>query len=245
MKKPAVLILQAGSTEPSVAAKLGDYPVWFERILAPLADLTVVRPWEGLPDPARFDGFIMTGSPRSVTEPEPWMEPTGRWLLERARTRPVLGVCFGHQLLAQALGAAVENNPRGREVGTTEVFLTEAARRDPMFEGAPEHFFAQQTHEDHVPVLPPGAVLYASNAQCPVQAFAHGKLIRCVQFHPEMTEETSRLLALARRERLDRTVPGGAGAVLASLRPTPEAARILEKWLLSSVAPLATSESNR
>jgi GMP synthase (glutamine-hydrolysing) len=245
VKKPAVLILQAGSTEPAVAEKLGDYPAWFERILAPLAALTVVRPWEGLPDPSPFDGFVMTGSPRSVTAPEPWMEETARWLLERAKTRPVLGVCFGHQLLAQALGAAVEKNPRGREVGTTEVVLTDAARRDPLFAGAPEHFFAQQTHEDHVPALPPGAVLYASNAQCPVQAFAHGKLIRCVQFHPEMTEETSRLLALARRERLDRTVPGGSAAVLASLRPTPEAARILEKWVETAVAPLARRESNR
>src|SRR6266702_4479231 len=107
-----VLILQAGSADPALRARYGDYPDWFARHLAPRVELRVVRPYEQvLPSSAGFDGLVMTGSPKSVLVPEPWMEESAAFLLEAARTRPVLGVCFGHQLLARALGGRVELNP--------------------------------------------------------------------------------------------------------------------------------------
>jgi GMP synthase (glutamine-hydrolysing) len=236
-----VLILQAGSTDEVMRARFGDYPSWFARLLASRVELTVAPADDArLPPLARFDGVLMTGSPRSVLDGDPWMDAAAAYLIEAGRTRPVLGVCFGHQLLARALGGRVDRNPLGREAGTREVRLTEAGTRDPLFRGVPRTLTVQQTHEDHVPKLPPGATLLAENDFSPVQAFAVGDALRCVQFHPEMDAERSLLLAELRRERLDRQAPGGARAVLASIRPSPDAERVLLNWVEQFVgAPAA------
>ncbi|HTP28595.1 MAG TPA: gamma-glutamyl-gamma-aminobutyrate hydrolase family protein [Anaeromyxobacteraceae bacterium] len=227
-----VLILQAGSAPSPVRARFGDYPHWFARLMGFRVELSVVRPYErALPFSGRFHGILMTGSPRSVLEPEPWMERTAAYLIDAARTRPVLGVCFGHQLLAIALGARVEKNPRGPEAGTAVIHLTRAGTRDPLFAGLPLEFPVQQTHEDHVSELPPGATLLAKNGFSPVQAFAVGDAIRCVQFHPEMDAPRSRCLAGVRTHRLDAQAPGGSRAVLSSIRETKPAERILANWL--------------
>src|ERR1700694_5580914 len=205
-----VLILQAGSADPALRARFGDYPDWFARHLAARVELRVVRPYEQvLPPLVGFDGLIMTGSPKSVVDPEPWMDGAAGSLLEAARTRPVLGVCFGHQLLARALGGRVERNPRGREAGTAAVRLTPEGARDALFGRLGSPLLVQQTHEDHVAALPAGATLLAENEMSPVQAFAWGETVRCVQFHPEFDAERSRLLAEVRRERLDLHAPGG------------------------------------
>jgi GMP synthase (glutamine-hydrolysing) len=227
-----VLILQAGSADDAMRKRFGDYPAWFARLMASRVELRVARPYEEpLPPVERYDGVLMTGSPKSVVEPEPWMEAASTYLVDAARTRPVLGVCFGHQLMAKAFGGRVERNPQGREAGTTEVHLTEAGARDPLFVGLPRDFPVQQTHEDHVAELPPGATLLAENDVSPVQAYGVGDAVRCVQFHPEMDADRSRTLAELRRERLDRQTPGGARHVLASIRVSQDAERVIGNWL--------------
>jgi GMP synthase (glutamine-hydrolysing) len=227
-----VLVLQAGSCDPAIRARHGDYPDWFARHLAARAALRVARPYEArLPDPAPLDGVLVTGSPWSVVEPAPWMDDAAGWLVDFARTRPVLGVCFGHQLLARALGGAVARNARGREAGTSAVDLTAEGRADPLFAGCPDRLLVQQTHEDHVELVPHGATLLAGNDFSPVQAYAFGGSIRCVQFHPEMDAARSRAYVAARRARYDAQCPGGADAVLASIRETPDAVRVLANWL--------------
>jgi GMP synthase (glutamine-hydrolysing) len=163
------------------------------------------------------------------------MERLGRWLLAASHSVPVLGVCFGHQLLAHALGGAVERHPRGPEVGTVGVELTGAGRRDPLFAGLDSPLAVQASHEDHVAVAPPGAVILALNEHDPVQAFAHGPRLRGVQFHPEFDLERARALCEDERPALDALRPGFADAAIASLRATPGAERVLANWVRTYV----------
>jgi GMP synthase (glutamine-hydrolysing) len=198
-----LLVVQTGTTHLH-----GDYPRWFERALG--MELPVVRAHAGealLPalDRLRPRGIIVSGSPLSVIEQAPWMLRLGEDLLRvGARGTPVLGVCFGHQLLARAAGGDVVQNPRGREIGTVRVQLTEAGRTDPLFAGwadGPE-VEVQATHVDAVDPLPPGATVLASNENTVAQAFRLSETVAGVQFHPELWPEAMRDLIGSRRDKL-------------------------------------------
>ena len=238
-----LLVVKCGTTAPAVAIRHGDYDRWFRRALAATGvALRVVEVHAGARLPARLagaDAVVATGSPRSVTERAPWMLRTAAWLRDAAdRGVPVLGVCFGHQLLAMAYGGSVGRNPRGRELGTVRCTLTAAGREDPLFAGVPGAFEVQATHEDEVRALPPGAELLATNGTSAIQAFRAGPLVRAVQFHPELDPAALGALAAARAPLLEaearaRGEDGAARlrAVLAGLRPTPWGERILRNFV--------------
>ena len=203
MSTARLLIVQTGTTHLH-----GDYPRWFERALG--FEMPVVRAHAGETlgaalERVRPKGVIVTGSPLSVTENAPWMLRLGEDLLKLgAAGTPVLGVCFGHQLLARAAGGAVVQNPRGREIGTVRVQLTEAGRKDPLFASwadGPE-IETQATHVDAVDPLPPGATVLASNENTAAQAFRLSETVAGVQFHPELWAEAMRDLILSRRDKL-------------------------------------------
>ena len=227
-----LLIVQTGTTQLH-----GDYPAWFGRALG--RELPVLRAHQG----ERLDqglqrvrprGIIVTGSPLSVTEHAPWMEQLGDDLLRvAARGTPVLGVCFGHQLLARAAGGNVVVNPKGREIGTVRVQLTEAGQRDPLFawERSGE-IEVQATHLDAVDPLPPTATLLASNENCAAQAFRLSETVAGVQFHPELWAEAMRDLILSRRGPL--TAEGRDTDALAAAVREVDAGKILKAFELEA-----------
>jgi GMP synthase (glutamine-hydrolysing) len=231
MPRPRLLVLAAGSPGPAVRAALGGFDAWFREALAPVGDVAVAPPSEARAAVRAADGVVVTGSYASVTERAPWMRELGQALVEAAERIPVLGVCFGHQLLADALGGAVERNPRGPEVGTREVRLTEAGSADPLFAGLPARLAVQQLHEDHVPAPPPGAVLLATGDHAPVQAFAAGPRLRAVQFHPELTPARVRAMCDEEREWVDGGGPGLYAEAMRGLRETPEANGLFRRWV--------------
>jgi GMP synthase (glutamine-hydrolysing) len=226
-----ILVVRTGRPSELVALRFGGFDAWFHRLFAPRTEVEVADAAAPLPAPARFDGILLTGSLASVTERAPWMQALAHWSLAAARERPVLGVCFGHQLLGWALGGRVERNPRGPDAGSRAVTLTALGAADPLFSGLPATFLAPEAHEDHVAAVPPGARLLASSARTPVEAFAAGDHLRAVQFHPEFDVARSRATVTASRRMLSTARPGGCSSALATVRPTPLAERVLSNWL--------------
>jgi GMP synthase (glutamine-hydrolysing) len=156
-----------------------------------------------LPTPDDADAFVVTGSSSSVTERAPWMLRTEALLRElHARSVPVLGICFGHQLIGEALGGKVAKNPRGREIGTCEVVVS-AGADDPLLAGLPRSFTANHSHVDSVVTLPPGAVTLASTSLEPNAMYAVGATTKCVQFHPEFDGDSMRGYVEARAHLID------------------------------------------
>lgn len=186
-----VVILKTGTTYPDIRARFGDFEAWFVRGLSSDLDLTVINVHQGesAGNPEDWDGIVVTGSPAMVSDREPWSEEAARWLAGAVdRKVPVLGVCYGHQLLARAMGGKVGYHPSGRETGTRMVELLPAAGSDTLFRNLPTRFTAQLTHKQSVLSLPAGAVLLGYNDFEPHQAFRIGDCAWGVQFHPEFSD---------------------------------------------------------
>lgn len=214
-----VLIVKSGTTNPPVVEQYGDYDFWFQNSLSQYPIVWhVVSVYEGeaLPNADEFDGIILTGSPSSVWENEPWMLKTIEWLKQctQSSTRPILAVCFGHQLLGRALGGEVISNPKGAEYGSIAVKLSPAGEQDPLFRGLKSPVSVQSIHKDIVVDLPDVAGLerLGGTDNTELQAFALGAHVRAVQFHPELSDQALQMLCEVRDvpAKVDFTSAGNA-----------------------------------
>jgi GMP synthase (glutamine-hydrolysing) len=179
-------ILVTGDPVESVARSRGSFADLFRAELSGAWDgdfwLMDARRGE-LPNAPQLSALVITGSAESVTSRAPWILETEAALREVvAEGLPTLGVCFGHQLLTQALGGLVQQNPRGREMGTVE--LTVLAEH-PMVAGLPERFSTNMSHRDSATRLPEGAVRLGSTALDPNALVRFGERAFGMQFHPE------------------------------------------------------------
>jgi GMP synthase (glutamine-hydrolysing) len=139
-----------------------------------------------------YDGIVITGSKASVYWDEPWIDATREYVAGAVGAGvPALGVCWGHQLLADALGGEVRAmDDDAFEIGYRTVRTTDAGAGDPVFEGIDSEFTVFTTHGDEVVELPPGGTVLAENDYS-VQALRAGPAVG-VQFHPEYDPETAR-----------------------------------------------------
>ncbi|QQR91633.1 MAG: glutamine amidotransferase [Myxococcales bacterium] len=202
-----VIIVKTGSTVETIRQTRGDFEQWIAAKAGFSKDeIEVVSVYESeaLPELSEaVRGIIITGSSAMVSECEPWSEQSAQWLKARANTKlPILGICYGHQLLAHALGGKVGSNPKGREIGSVQITSTELGRCDPLLTGLGSDFWMQATHRESVLELPPKAVCLASNDKDAHQAFRMDDHIWGVQFHPEFDAEIIRAYIEARQEVL-------------------------------------------
>jgi GMP synthase (glutamine-hydrolysing) len=188
-----IAICVLGTTVPNVLARRGDFADWFAAGLGGDCRVVDARSGGALPEPGEVSGIVLTGSGSMVTDRESWSERTRAWLARVApQGVPILGVCYGHQLLADALGGRVDWNPRGREIGTIELRSAAEAARDPLFEVLPARFLAQASHSQSVVALPPGARVAVANDHDPHQGVVFAPRVFGVQFHPEFDADIAR-----------------------------------------------------
>lgn len=233
MSRAAILIVKTGTAEAEVRREHGDFEEWITRGLgsAPrdvrVADVTRGEP---LPRPGNVAGVVVTGSASMVSQPEPWTSPTAQWLRSAVEEEtPVLGICYGHQLLAQALGGRVGPNPRGRQIGTVRVSLDVSRRADALLGHLPDEVLAHATHVESVLELPPGAVRLGTSAADPNHAFSFGRRAWGVQFHPEFDHRMMRGY-LEQRAHLLRDEGLDAAALIAGVRESPHGTSLLRRF---------------
>jgi GMP synthase (glutamine-hydrolysing) len=230
-------ILLTGDPVPSAQAQVGGFDAMFQRALRGVWDgpyeVLDLRTVEQLPEPGAAHAVIVSGSPHFVSEQLPWMLKGCDYMLAlQAAGTPVLGVCFGHQLLAAALGGRVERNPRGREIGTVSA---EVLRPNPLLLGG-DLLRVNASHLDSIVELPPGASVCARTALDPNTLVHFGGAIWGVQFHPEFDAETVRCYLNERRERL--LAEGlDADALLQQAHAAPEGNAVLTNFVRAVAGP--------
>jgi GMP synthase (glutamine-hydrolysing) len=164
-----------------------------------------------------------------VTERLPWSVALEDWCRRADGRVPILGVCYGHQLLGAAFGGSIADNPRGVEVGTVPVRTTAAAADDPLFAALPHEVLVQQSHTQSVLRPPRQAVVLMHNEHDACQALRHSPTTWGVQFHPEFDEHVQRAYLETRSERAGRSAQEHERLVN-SLRPTPESRALLSRF---------------
>jgi GMP synthase-like glutamine amidotransferase len=102
---------------------------------------------------------------------------------------PTLGICFGHQVLADLLGGSVVTDPHMAESGVAEIMLTDIGRQDPLLQFLPDNFYGIVSHKSSVLTLPKGADILAYSDRCPIQGFKYNSNIYGFQLHPELNVE--------------------------------------------------------
>ena len=236
MKK--LFIIKAGSTFPDTARQHGDFEEMAMRGLNIKSVETIdACGGEDLPAAQNCLGVVITGAHCMVTDNLPWSLAIEAWLPSLVQAEvPLLGICYGHQLLGRAMGGQVNFHPRGKEVGTVEIRKTAACSADPLFAKLPDQFPVHATHAQSVLTLPSGAVLLAENDFEPHHAFRIGRCAWGVQFHPEYDSHVMRDYVLKQGDILTK-----AGQAVADLfhdvRETPAASS-----LLSGFAAIAGGE---
>lgn len=179
-----------------------------------------------LPEPSGLAGVIVTGSAAHLTDREPWMLRGLDWLRESRRAgTPILGICFGHQMLGEALGGRVARNPRGREIGSVEV---QVGAPHPLL---PERqILANMTHLDSIVELPQGARVLGTTELEPFAAVEFAPRVWGVQFHPEVDGEIMRDYVSARMDALQREGLDGE-RLLREARDTPQSAAVIRHFI--------------
>jgi len=237
-----ITILEAGRPPEPLRDRHPDYPTMFRTLLAPIdADLrfesVAVIDGEAPPSPATADAFLITGSPAGVYEDHAWIAPLEAHIRASADARtPVVGVCFGHQVMAQAFGGRVAKSAKGWGVGRHAYEVVDAA---PWMDPPRPGFAVAASHQDQVETPPPAARVLARSAHTAFAAlaYAQGPAIS-FQGHPEMSPAYAADLVRVRRgARIPEPV---ADAALASLAD-PLDADVVARWIVRFLRDAARS----
>lgn len=215
-------ILETGRPPGNLAEEFGDYPAMFERLLGPgFVVESFDVPAGELPDPAAHDAYLITGSPAGVYDPLPWIEPLERFIRD-AKDAKMVGVCFGHQVMAEALGGRVEKSDKGWGAGLHRYAIV---RAEPWIDTAGT-IAIPASHQDQVVVQPPNTEVVAASDFTPFAALAWtDRRAISFQFHPEFSPAFAKALI---EKRYD-VVPDPDSAIASLDAPNDNA--VVAHWI--------------
>lgn len=217
-------ILETGAPPEAVREQFGDYPAMFRRLLGEDAHAWRTYDVAGGELPATADaeqGYIVTGSSAGVYDPLPWIAPLQGFLRAARGQVPLVGVCFGHQVMAEAFGGRVIKSPKGWGVGLQRYDL--ADRRAWMDEAGA--IVVPGSHQDQVVEPPPGAMVLGGSDFCPFGLLDYGKdRAISLQLHPEF--EPAYAKALIETRRGSRYTDDEADRAIASYQQPDDRARV-------------------
>ena len=224
-------LLLCDHLDPDVAAVAGDYTELYPSIYAPHGlELRIYEVAQGeFPERTdECDAWMTSGSRRSAYEDEPWIRDVRDLIARLAHDRrPHVGICFGHQLTALALGGDVGRADTGWGVGGRSFDVVESA---PWMDDGTDRFTLLMSHQDQVLRLPTGATLLATSDYCPVGAYRVGNHVFCVQGHPEFVPGVAALLMEKRRAIIGDAVVDAGLASLEPPAPAPDHDRTAQ-WI--------------
>lgn len=193
-------ILETGRPPGDLASRFGNYPDMFLRLLGTdfSAETYDVAAGEFPSDPAAHQAILITGSPAGVYEPLPWIESLFEFI-RAVKDSKMVGVCFGHQAMAQALGGQVEKSDMGWGIGLHQYRID---RVEPWMDPV-ESISVPVSHQDQVVVQPHETQVLASSVFAPFAALAwNDRPAISFQFHPEFEPSFAKALIAERRDRL-------------------------------------------
>jgi GMP synthase-like glutamine amidotransferase len=222
-----ICILENGRTPDDLIDEFGSYPTMIEKWLSPFlpeATFTYLSPvlGEKLPAPDDFDGYILTGSKHSTYERSPWMIGLIA-LLQQLRQEhiPVFGICFGHQIMADAYGGLNAKSGKGWGVGSQQYNYD-----TPDLPGRAASFVF---HQDQVQTVPPEATRVGGSPHCENGVFIYSFPAISVQYHPEFSADYTQ--ALARKFRGDLLSDYVSATALDSIAHLPVDATPIANWV--------------
>ena len=195
-----IAVLETGVPPDTLIKVFGDYPAMFANLLGPEFEIESFDVQAGrLPDPAAHEAVLVTGSPAGVYEPLPWIEPLQDFIRAADRSKMV-GICFGHQVMAQALGGEVIKSPKGWAAGLQRY---EVIRPQPWTNGE-RRIAVPASHQDQVVAQPPNSDVVAASDFTPFAALAwRDRPAISFQFHPEFSIGYAKALIEKRYDRVN------------------------------------------
>jgi GMP synthase-like glutamine amidotransferase len=223
-----IAILETGAPPSGLTPRFGRYGDMFEHLLGETAyDWTVIDVRsDALPGrPEDYDGYVITGSAAGVYDADLWIASTREFLRHAKGKAAIVGVCFGHQLMAEAFGGQVIKSPKGWGIGLHHY---DVRQRRPWMDGA-RTIAAAASHQDQVVVAPPNTIVLAGSDFTPYGMLAYDdQPAISIQLHPEFDPAYARALIEGRRGV--RFEPDEADRALASF-DAPDDRDRLSRWI--------------
>ena len=195
-----ILIIDCGPSLSDITKHYGVAPEWImESLKNKGCNFTWVKSYAGdKVQSNNADAWIITGSPCSVYDAADWMVEIEEEMKNIQSSQiPVLGICFGHQLIARCFGGEVELNPKGWELGAYPIQFTAVGKRSELFSDMEDNAIVYESHQDIVTILPENAIELAKNNKGN-QAFKIHENFYGVQFHPEFSWEVIKMYVSVR-----------------------------------------------